>query len=682
MTAAAALAFGGLFTSCSHDDIATGNGSIGVVETYERAFIERFGQPAADHTWGFGTIGTTTASTRSQSSPSVANIPAPYDAAWVAAYNETAKEPNSANVWDNYDNSVYHEGTAGTTSYKWDWDVLNAVGYSAWGPVFTRFNWNDYTSASEEIYNYLKNDGKANWIKVESTGGTTGYWEYDENFVRNFKITGTWDGAINVVTTEGLTDGVPNGYERTVVVTGKWNLTETQKVGSKGKIIIANGGELNISSGKMLQLVNQSRLVVLYGGKITGAGNIEFSNGTEKGFENYNGGTIDITGDINNNGGDFYNNGILKANTLSGGAANSCYYNHGVINIDHMGKNSESPNARIYNNCQWYCRNDMRCLIIENCSYFHVGGELMTSGSEDGTGTGAYVALGSGSLLEAGTLYNNGTSWTGPTDGYAVTSFGKVTFLNWSGDSKLTSGYFANNIYVEIKDQSNNLKGHSNEITKKVFWEIVANGKGVGNGNVTEIESKENGEEIIPADGGFSAGSAGCSPGFKGTPDGTTTRTIEGDCMIIAEDLSTSENGDFDFNDVVFAVKFTSDNQATITLLAAGGTLPLFIGSEENEVHEKFGVTVNQMVNTGTDLSISLNPVTFTVSGSYGGEAINIPVKVKKNGSWIELRAERGKVPSKIAVETRYEWCNERQDIEEKYTSFSQWVTNPSTKWY
>ena len=88
------------------------------------------------------------------------------------------------------------------------------------------------------------------------------------------------------------------------------------------------------------------------------------------------------------------------------------------------------------------------------------------------------------------------------------------------------------------------------------------------------------------------------------------------------------------------------------------------------------------MVNTGTSLSISLNPVSFTVTGNFGGNAINIPVKVKKNGEWIELTAIRGKVPSKIAVTTDYVWCNERIDIETEYQDFPKWVADPKVIWY
>ena len=55
VTGLAAVAISGMFTSCTHDtDGGNGNTNLGVVETYEKAFISRFGTPSADADWGFG----------------------------------------------------------------------------------------------------------------------------------------------------------------------------------------------------------------------------------------------------------------------------------------------------------------------------------------------------------------------------------------------------------------------------------------------------------------------------------------------------------------------------------------------------------------------------------------------------------------------------------------------------
>lgn len=152
----------------------------------------------------------------------------------------------------------------------------------------------------------------------------------------------------------------------------------------------------------------------------------------------------------------------------------------------------------------------------------------------------------------------------------------------------------------------------------------------------------------------------------------------KGDIRVIAEDLTVDENGDFDFNDVVFDVKF-GNSKTTIILQAAGGTLPLYVAGME--VHEMFGVSTSTMVNTGK--GVNLEPVEFAVDGNFNWNANNIPVTVEKNGTTVELQARQGKAPSKIAVGIDYEWCEEKQDIESKYPKFSDYVQNPwNNEWW
>ena len=56
MTGITALAMSGLFTSCTHDMSGyVGNTTETIKKNYENAFVETFGQPAADQDWGFGT---------------------------------------------------------------------------------------------------------------------------------------------------------------------------------------------------------------------------------------------------------------------------------------------------------------------------------------------------------------------------------------------------------------------------------------------------------------------------------------------------------------------------------------------------------------------------------------------------------------------------------------------------
>ena len=162
---------------------------------------------------------------------------------------------------------------------------------------------------------------------------------------------------------------------------------------------------------------------------------------------------------------------------------------------------------------------------------------------------------------------------------------------------------------------------------------------------------------------------------------------LKGDIRIIAEDLSASEGSDFDFNDVIFDVKYEYPvwNKTTIILQAAGGKLPLRIGvlDEEHEVHKLFGVSLNTMVNT-EDWTAHKDPVTFTIDVQYGTENIvDLPIWVQKGSDWVELTAPQGKAASKIAVSTDYKWVKELQDITNAYGQFDTYVTTgyPAEWW-
>lgn len=148
---------------------------------------------------------------------------------------------------------------------------------------------------------------------------------------------------------------------------------------------------------------------------------------------------------------------------------------------------------------------------------------------------------------------------------------------------------------------------------------------------------------------------------------------------IIAEDLG--EIGDFDFNDVVFDVYFR-DNNAVLTLRAAGGTLPLYItaNGKTYEVHELFGVETGVMVNT--DSNGSQKPIAIiTIENCNSLNQISIQVK-QNDGEMITLSAEQGQAPGMICVDTDFEWPAERQNIKEKYPEFQNYVSNQNINWY
>ena len=708
VTGLAAVAISGMFTSCTHDnDSAGGSSNLGVVETYEKAFISRFGTPSPDADWGFGPS-TTQAGTRSQSNPTCPNITQPYNQEWVTSYCETAKEPNAENTTDNYDNTTYE------------------TNYGAGGP--NSIDWNDPQQVKDRKY-FFGDDGNTDswetrlaWALENHPNWIT--YKKDETYVTNFKITSTYNGFISVAGSEGIIDnGTLSGAERTIVITGTWNITEDQRIGSLGKIIIANGGTVNVASGKMLNMVNQARLVVLPGGKLTGQGSVEVNNGNAEGKENYNGGTIDVAV-FNNNFGKLYNYGKFLVNEYQGGAKESNFYNHSLVAIDHFAGTGSTANARVFNACQFYVKNNARIRNYEGLagSALIVDGQLMFSSSEDGTNTPTYVGLAAGALVKANTLYNNGTSWTGPTEGgYAVLSIGKFDYMNWEQEHPENGGYFINNIYLQADDLTNVPDGNGMQQktdngteyytmsqAKYKFEKIVANAGGNGNGNTKVINKGTT--EIIPADEDFEKGVKGCTPGFKGNPPSEEEES-EDVVRVIAEDMgdqATNESSDFDFNGVVFDVEYVSASEAKVTILAAGGTLPLTVGWDgdetnesgyiEYEVHNLLGYSETMIINTNSNVGNHIDgvkPKTITVSGSFNKDnlavgANAIPVKVRKNNKWYTIVAPQGKAAGKLCVGTDYKWCNERQDIYDKWKDnngalFLQYVNDPNTLtkyWY
>jgi hypothetical protein len=164
--------------------------------------------------------------------------------------------------------------------------------------------------------------------------------------------------------------------------------------------------------------------------------------------------------------------------------------------------------------------------------------------------------------------------------------------------------------------------------------------------------------------------------GYPDTPPITPPSGYQG--RIMAEDLNAGEKSDFDFNDVVFDWKIDG-RVATIQLLAAGGTLPLYVGGEE--VHDKFGVFLNDMVNTGVKTAALPEPYTYTFPEGVAAEANNIPIIVTKGGTTAELTAVRGKVASKINVSTTTKWVKEYKDITLGYPKFELWVSDPTVDW-
>ena len=602
-------------SSCSSNEIEPMSASDLALAKYEKAFIARFGQPAKDQTWGFGTVDTksfgfsTRAITSSYTFPSDAS------------------------------------------SDKFLDDVPEGVEKYVYGKLFS----------------YI-----------------------DESFSgQSIQIQGTW-----------VDDHTEPG---TVYIKGNVDLTNGYfYVAANTTIFLVKGATLKLKADDAKNFQNGCNFYIAEGAKIVtdgdfipnscnfyNHGTIEAANVLPNGNSLiYNRGTIKTTGKVTLNNADtkLVNDGDLSASELYT-AGSSKFQNNGTATIS--GKTTVNSNDNIWvNNGKYttatYTYQAGSSEVVNNCSmtvtgefYFNLGDNAGQNcfrmdgnascvvGSFKAEGP-FYIYMGANALFKVeGTATLDATKANygiyGPTSGYAVFQAKDIV------KGKDNQGYevtYGNNLYI-VAD-THFAQGYSGDYPYIDF-----------KGGCSENNIYTNGQ--LPS---FSIESSKCNPGFTGEtpdPDPDPDPDPKPNIRVIAEDLTVDEKGDFDFNDVVFDVILNYPvGKTTIILQAAGGTLPLTIGGQE--VHKKFGVDTNVMVNTNNN-SVERNPVKFELNTQYSN-ANDIPVCVQKNGSWLTLEAKRGRVPSKIGVKPTYNWCDEREDILDKYPDFGKWVQNETIQWY
>ncbi len=185
---------------------------------------------------------------------------------------------------------------------------------------------------------------------------------------------------------------------------------------------------------------------------------------------------------------------------------------------------------------------------------------------------------------------------------------------------------------------------------------------------------------------------------------------------IMCEDLGTTF--DWDFNDLVFDVTIYSGDYgngnsgyyAQITLQAAGGTLPIYIGQkdEAHEAHFLFGVDTTVPVNVDAaggvrrpavvfHLPIESSLVTTTqveytdkdgnkqtkyvYTIDYNKIPIYVTYKNDENGEAITvLQSEKGKVPQKFSCPNDTYWMKEFKNIKSGHPNFTKWVSGEITE--
>lgn len=160
--------------------------------------------------------------------------------------------------------------------------------------------------------------------------------------------------------------------------------------------------------------------------------------------------------------------------------------------------------------------------------------------------------------------------------------------------------------------------------------------------------------------------------------------------IIAAEDLGSTD--DFDFNDVVFKVAHVAgETTATITPLAAGGTKPIHLKYDGQEIggefHSLFGVASNQMVNT-EEITKEADSIEIEVTKDFslihyekygeiqeGSDFSKFTIDVDY-GETTLTAPQVGQAPQIMCLPSTWKWPKERVNILQAYPKFGDWGKN------
>lgn len=341
--------------------------------------------------------------------------------------------------------------------------------------------------------------------------------------------------------------------------------------------------------------------------------------------------------------------------------------------------------VNVINNCLLTVTHDFEMNISSNTGAFKIdtGGGVETAnfygGRDSSTGavSGPFkIVMGQNAVfkvtgtaqLESGRKDDEGFGIFGPTTGgYAVFQAKNIvrdpTLASQKSHGAVTYG---GNLYVSA--ETHFAQGDDGGGNKFIYTKDNFDLKNI------YVSGEYSGTEFSKGKPNITIDKTTCNPGFKGANPLY---------RVIAEDLSASDAGDFDFNDVVFDVVKVEGENTILRLICAGGTLPLRVRgsgeSEGREVHAVFGDTTpilekHPMYNTGAGPNV---PATeFTVKGKYvtHAEIKNIKIEVYKNNSWMELKATTGEAACKILVDDTFKPVTERRSIANEYKLFTNYV--------
>ena len=710
MTGIAALAMGGMFTSCSHDmSLYNGDGTKAVVDKYEQAFVDAYGEPDANQTWGFGEKTTTVAGTRGMtrsvpSSPTFKDGDCP---SMPTKYKNTLAEAiaDGAKYAKDYQN--YQKGDV--IYINTDYQTLN-------NPQNTE-DLIIYVDGNVTYFGQTNQNGTGTTICV-TEGSTLKLGQVSERLTIYLAPNATlditeqldWQGNPSP-SKEYVWNASKNQndiFEKNTFTFTKDNAALYMNTGSQvlGDVIYFKDGytvlnesgtittnELHVENGAILY--NKNEVIA------TGVIALRNTNGEIDNFGTMEGAsmTLDANSRFNNvAGGEVTISGLTKINNDSG---NNAWQNNGQFNTGSFEITGGCQDPVAFNNCHMSVTNKF---FMNHGNFVLDGGAAVECGSFEWQDDNYFHMGGKALLKVTGQLLANnddtGYGFYGDDTDYAVIQAGSI---EKGSQGKFRAAYFGN-IFVDTDNHftqgENSADGTWYTFDDNVKFSFTDNTdvSGFQTHGAKTAQKVTNFSITIPAD------AKGCTPGYSYT---TGPQPVTETIRVIAEDLSASQRSDFDFNDVVFDVYWThtpesSDNQTVkVIVRAAGGELPIFIGNIDNalEIHNLFAnvndesrhITSKTMMNTYAGQHTSYTcPEVLVESNWWSGSDIqtiakSIKIYVRKSGTDYELTAEKGEAACKIAVGTDYEWCDEREDINEKYNgNFEKYVKGQIAdyEWY
>lgn len=724
MTGIATLAMGGTFTSCGPDMSSySGNPTEQVVQNYESKFVQAFGEPAPNQTWGFGssTVAGARGMTRTLPEKPSFRDTNPIAKPTMPSYSNTVPDgAKYARDYQNYQNgdviyinteyqqlnnpqntenlTIYVDGNVtyvGQTNQNGNGTVICVTENSTLrlGAVSNNLTVYLAPGATLDVRKGLKENVINYWpyeSEIVETGSNS--FSFQKEHAAIYMSAGCTVKATDLTLIEGA-KLLNNGG--TIEAT---NLTLDQKA------TLWNEGTIKVTN--TLTLTNESSALYNQTGKTITAGSLLMNNNNDL---LYNDGTVDIDGNIklNNTAAEIINNNSLECTSLEM-YAGAKFHNVGTVNM--TGKTYvENTNSRWMNDGQYTCGefeltgginptfvfNNCKLTVNGNFHQNHGAFSLDANGSvicESFTwDSDGYFYMGSKSLLKvAGDLLarnqnSGGYGFRGEGDDYAVIQAGSI---KKESEGQYRAAYYGK-LYI---DTDNHFAQGGTESQPWYYYENTV--KFSKNGDASPV--------TIPA--------TACNPGFGNSGGGSdNTESIR----VIGEDLTINSNSDFDFNDIVFDV-IRKNGKIYVKFLAAGGELPIYIGPDNNsawelhglfadkekEVAEKGGktarnITTKTMMNTRAGKHQEYPcPELELPSGWWDSSkteisdiANSIEIRVQKSGTLFVLKAPKGEAPSKIAVGTEFDWCNERDNIDDIYNgNFKKYVEGESgyewNTWY